>query len=374
MLLRVQRLRALDTGRRSFTVVDEAGLPVWPVEEFLSHLVAVGKAPNTVEGYAYDLRDLFEWLGQRGWDYGELSVEQLSEFFSWLQLPKKARRPGVLVLPGGPSAVERTTLVRKRSAVASFYRFHSRRDESVPALLGEFSGPRPTGGYVPLLAHTRRRGANVDSFSPIRLHAHRAPPKTVTVEQQTAVQDACLRLRDRFLMVLLFETGLRLGEALGLRHHDLKLRAGEVHVVAREDNDNDARVKGLKPRVVPAADALFDLYAEYMEVEYGSLDSDYVFVNLFRPPIGAPMTEDNVHKLVGRLRVVSGVDFFTPHVARHTYATRLLRAKVRIEIVAELLGHSSSQTTETTYSHLTAEDHRHALVEAGVLQKGTSRG
>ncbi|WP_201295431.1 MULTISPECIES: tyrosine-type recombinase/integrase [Nocardia] len=258
--------------------------------------------------------------------------------------------------------------------MASFYRFHSRRDESVPALLGEFSGPRPTGGYVPLLAHTRRRGANVDSFSPIRLHAHRAPPKTVTVEQQTAVQDACLRLRDRFLIVLLFETGLRLGEALGLRHHDLKLRAGEVHVVAREDNDNDARVKGLKPRVVPAADALFDLYAEYMEVEYGSLDSDYVFVNLFRPPIGAPMTEDNVHKLVGRLRVVSGVDFFTPHVARHTYATRLLRAKVRIEIVAELLGHSSSQTTETTYSHLTAEDHRHALVEAGVLQKGTSRG
>ncbi|WP_218018240.1 tyrosine-type recombinase/integrase [Nocardia shimofusensis] len=371
MLLRVQRLRSPGTGRRSFTVVDGAGVPVWPVEEFLSHLVAVGKAPNTVEGYAYDLRDLFEWLGQREWDYRELSVEQLSEFFNWLQRPKDARRPGILVLPGGPSAVERTTLVRKRAAVASFYRFHSRRDDSVPALLGELMGPRPTGGYVPLLVHTRRRGGK--EFSPIRIHAHRTVPKTVTAEQQRAVQDACSRLRDRFLIVLLFETGLRLGEALGLRHHDLKLRSGEVHVVAREDNANDARVKRLKPRMVPAADTVFDLYAEYMEVEYGALDSDYVFVNLFRPPIGSPMTDANVEKLAARLRARSGVKFFTPHIARHTYATRLLRAGMRVEIVAELLGHTNSQTTEMTYSHLSAEDHRTALVGAGVLREGTNQ-
>ncbi|MFI6958494.1 tyrosine-type recombinase/integrase [Nocardia sp. NPDC050408] len=373
MPLRVQRLRSLDSGRRSFTVVDAGGVPVWPIEEFLSHLVAVGMAPNTVQGYAYDLRDLFTWLDQRGWDFRSLSLEQLSEFFSWLQRPKLTRQPGVFVLPGSPVAVTRTTLVRKRSAVASFYRFHSRRDDSVPALLGELVGPRATGGYVPLLAHTRRGGPNTDSYSPIRLHAHRKPARTVTVEQQTALMDACARLRDRFLLLLWFETGLRLGETLGLRHSDLRLRTGEVHVVPREDNANHARVKRLKPRVVPAATELFDLYAEYMEVEYGCLDSDFVFVNLFRPPVGAPMTEANVHKLVERLRLRSGVGFFAPHLARHTYATRLLRAGVRIEIVAALLGHSSSQTTEMTYSHLTVEDHRHALVAAGILPEGTEQ-
>ncbi|MFD6102899.1 tyrosine-type recombinase/integrase [Nocardia salmonicida] len=370
MPLRVQRLRAPDSGRRSFTVVDVAGVPVWPIEEFLSHLVAVGKAPNTVQGYAYDLRDLFVWLGQRDWDFRELNLEQLSEFFSWLQRPKPTRQPGVFVLPDTAAAVERTTLVRKRSAVASFYRFHARRDDSVPALLGELVGPRPTGGYVPLLAHTRRGAPNADSYSPIRLHVHRKPAKTVTVPQQRALMDACTRLRDRFLLLLWFETGLRLGESLGLRHSDLRLRAGEVHVVPREDNVNDARVKRLKSRVVPAAAEVFDLYAEYMEVEYGCLDSDFVFVNLFRAPVGAPMTETNVHKLIERLRDRSGVDFFAPHIARHTYATRLLRAGVRIEIVAELLGHSSSQTTEMTYSHLTVEDHRHALVAAGILREG----
>ena len=370
MPLRVQRLRSPVSGRRSVTVVDGAGVPVWPVEEFLSHLVAVGKAPNTVEGYAYDLRDLFDWLGQRGWDFRELSLEQLSEFFSWLQRPKPARHPGVFVLPGTPVAVERTTLVRKRSAVASFYRFHARRDDSIPALLGELVGPRPTGRYVPLLVHTRRGAAQAESYSPIRMAVHRKPARTVTVEQQAALMDACVRLRDRFLLLLWFETGLRLGETLGLRHSDLRLRAGEVHVVPREDNPNDARVKRLKPRVVPGAARVFDLYAEYMEAEYGCLDSDFVFVNLFRPPVGAPMTEANVHKLVERLRVRSGVGFFAPPIARHSYATRLLRAGVRIEIVAELLGHSSSQTTEMTYSHLTVEDHRNALVAAGILPEG----
>jgi integrase/recombinase XerD len=368
--LRVQRLRLPETGLRSFTVVDGCGVPVWPVEQFLAHLVAGGKAPNTVEGYAYDLRDLFEWLGQRGWDFWELSLEQLAEFFGWLRRPKETRRPGVFVLPGTPVAVEQTTLVRKRSAVASFYRFHSRRDERVPALLGELDGPRPTGSYRPMLVHTRRRGPGADAYSPIRLHVHHKRPKTVTEQEQARLLEACTRLRDRFLILLWFESGLRLGEALGLRHADLRLRAGEVHVVPREDNVNEARVKELKPRVVPVAEAVFDLYAEYMELEYGALDCDYVFVNLFRPPLGAPMTADNVHKLVDRVCARSGVDFFTPHVARHTYATRLLRAGVPIVVVAELLGHASSQTTESTYVHLTSEDHRQALVSAGVLPQG----
>jgi integrase/recombinase XerD len=117
--LRVQRLRSPETGSCSFTVVDGGGVPVWPAEEFLAHLVAVGKAANTVEGYAYDLRDLFEWLGQRGWDFRELGLEQLAEFFGWLRRPRETRRPGVFVLSGTPAAVEQTTLVRKRSAVPS---------------------------------------------------------------------------------------------------------------------------------------------------------------------------------------------------------------------------------------------------------------
>ncbi|ROO59113.1 site-specific recombinase XerD [Micromonospora sp. Llam0] len=327
----------------------------------------VGRSPNTVAAYAHDLRDFVEWLGQAGLDFRRLSLEELTGFFGWLARPVPARTPGVFMLPGTPSAVEPATLLRKRAALASFYRFHARRDGSVPALLGELVGPRATGPFVPMLAHTRRGRLGAEAYSPVRIPFVRKSPVELPEGQVARLVAACPRRRDRFLLVLLDQTGLRLGEALGLRHADLRLRAGEVAVVPREDNVNGARVKGLKARVVPAPLVVFDAYADYMEAEYGTLDCDFVFVNLFRPPLGVPMTADSVAKLVARLRARTGIAGFSPHVLRHGYATRLLRAGVPVEVVAGLLGHASATTTSQTYSHLTVEDHRRALIAAGVL-------
>lgn len=313
------------------------------------------------------IRDFVEWLGQVGRDFRVLSLEELTEFFGWLSRPVATRIAGVFMLAGTPSAVAPATLLRKRAALASFYRFHARRDVAVPALLGVLSGPRATGSFVPMLVHTRRGRLGAESLSPVRLSSARKPVVTLSDAQVARLVAACVRRRDRFLLVLLDQCGLRLGEALGLRHADLRLRAGEVAVVPRDDNVNGARVKGLKERVVPAGSVVFDVYADYMETEYGSLDCDWVFVNLFRPPLGAPMTEDAVAKLTGRLRGRTGIAEFSPHVLRHGYATRLLRAGVPIEVIATLLGHASPTTTSQVYSHLTVADHRRALVDAGVL-------
>jgi integrase len=77
--------------------------------------------------------------------------------------------------------------------------------------------------------------------------------------------------------------------------------------------------------------------------EYGDRESDYVFVNLFAEPYGAPLRYQAVHKLVYRLRERSGIDF-TLHMLRHSRATSL-RGGVDVEVVARLLGHRSSATT-----------------------------
>jgi integrase/recombinase XerD len=363
----VQRLRLPDDGSVSFTVVGGDGLPVEPVEQFLAHLTVAGRSPNTVEGYAHDLRDFLEWLAQHRRDFRDLGLEEIAGFFSWLRRPKPARAPGVFMLPNAPAAVENSTLARKRAALASFYRFHARHDPSVPPLLGELAGARPTGRYLPMLVHTRRQRPGPDDYSPIRIFAQRKLPKTLTDAEVRRLMDACAHLRDRFLVGLLNESGLRVGEALGLRHGDLELRRAQVRVLPREDNANGARVKGLKGRVVPVPPALFGLYADYMELEYGLLDCDYVFVNLFGDPRGAPMTRASVGSWVRRLRARTGIGHFTPHALRHTYATRLLRAGVPIEVVAELLGHAGVQTTAEIYSHLEVEDHRRVLVAAGVF-------
>ncbi|BFU47698.1 site-specific integrase [Krasilnikovia sp. MM14-A1004] len=368
---RVQRLRQVPDDAVSYTVVGGDGLPVVPVEVFLRWLTSVGRSPNTVAAYAHDLRDFVEWLDISGRSYRDVDIDAVAEFFAWLRRPVAARPRGVFLLPAVPSRVSNSTLRRKRSTLTAFFAFHGRRDGSVPAVFGQVVGPRATGAFIPMLAHTRRGGPWREQRSPINVPTLRTPPPALTEAQVRRLLGSCRRRRDRFLILLLSETGLRLGEALGLRHRDLRLRQGEVHVVPRVDNANQARVKGLRFRVVPAGAVVFDAYASYMEFEYGRVDSDYVFVNLFRPPVGVPMTDSTVEKLAGRLRRDTGIAGFTPHALRHSFATRLLRAGVPIEVVADLLGHSSSQTTAQTYAHLTVADHRRVLQAAGMFDSAT---
>ena len=145
----------------------------------------------------------------------------------------------------------------------------------------------------------------------------------LTAAEAQTILDACDHLRDRLLFALLLDTGMRIGEALGLRHEDVGIAECQVTVVPRL-NDNRARAKARQLRTVPASAELMRLYADYLNREYGALDSDYVFVNLWGRPHGHPLTYPAVYDLVGRLRRRTGIDF-GPHWFRHTYATWLLR-------------------------------------------------
>jgi integrase len=162
---------------------------------------------------------------------------------------------------------------------------------------------------------------------------------------------------------LLWDTGIRVGEALGLRHEDLAAAEGELTVNPRV-NDNRARAKSARPRTIPVSPEVIRLYADYLHEEYGDLDSDYVFVNLWGQPFGRPWTYAAVYDLVVRLRTATGM-VFDPHWCRHAYATRLLRKNTPIEVVSTLLGHSSITTTLDIYGHLSVEDARRALEAAG---------
>ena len=129
-------------------------------------------------------------------------------------------------------------------------------------------------------------------------------------------------------------------------------------------NDNGARAKGGRTRTIPASAELMRLYADYLNNEYGALDSDYVFVNLWGRPHGHPLSYPAVYDLVTRLRRSTGISF-GPHLFRHTYATWLLRRGAGMESVKELLGHASVTTTIDTYGHLSVEDARRTLEAAG---------
>lgn len=358
----VARVVVSGSRRESWTVVDDDGLVVDPVERFLSFLTDSGRSPNTVKAYAHDLRDWFAFLAGGGREWTTVTVEDVAAFVGWLRLPPPARGAVVAVLPVGEHC-SASTINRKLAAVGSMYQHAGRSGVAVHAALSVWRPAGRRGGPRSFLHHVSK--SKPVAAPVVRVRAGRRTPRTLSEAEVAALLGSCQRRRDRLLFEVLATTGMRVGEALGLRHEDWDAAERQVRVIAR-DNDNRARSKSLVPRTLPVPASLVRSYADYLLEEYRELDSDYVFVNLWGGKVGSPLTYAAVYDLVQRLRQRSGIDF-DPHWLRHSYATGLLRSGVPIEVVSSLLGHASVATTSSTYAHLSVADTRAALARAGVL-------
>src|SRR5450755_4907454 len=262
-------------GVRTWTVVDDSYQTVSPVEEWLEahrHLWS----PNTVRGYATSLAQWWTFLEQRG-DAGrwqEIGVPAVTGFLSWLRNGRTVEH--ALAGPGEVPSAE--TLAARLAALISFYRWQE-AVYSVPVAERLMRGAprrRPARG---LLAHLDARSAPVSS--PLvrvrRGGRHDRPPLLLPREIQ-AILDGCAvfdeaagewagNLRDRLLFSLLAESGMRLGEALGMRISDFVMGRGGtayIEVVPRHGNPNGARVKMMRPRRVYVGGDLERLFADYL--------------------------------------------------------------------------------------------------------------
>ena len=258
---------------------------------------------------------------ERGLVWSRVRLEDVGRFVAWLRLPAAARAGNVQRCRRRRVCCSEATVNRKLSAISAFYEFHQRHGVDLGDLLTTWQRRGTRGGsWRPLLAHL---GSRPERSRRIRLRAERRIPDTLDAEQIAAIVAACDRLRDRFLFTLLSECGLRIGEALGLRHSDIDAAARLVSVVPRR-NSNRARAKGGGGRQVPVPARVIRLYADYLHAEYGDLDSDYVFVNLWSGPIGSPLTYPSVYDLVCR---IAGADrnhvraaYFSTHVCDRAVA------------------------------------------------------
>ncbi len=355
----VRRVWLPARATESFTVIGPDLRPVALIDEYLAWLTDCERSPNTVEAYAHDLRAFWTFLGERGLRWDQVGVMELGEFAAW------ARRPAAnaVVLAEESARLSARTVNRMLSGVVGFYEFQARRGSTVAqALVVRTRLGR--GGYKPFLhgiARARPRGRAV------RLPERKLLPQTLSLERVAAVIDSQERLRDRFLFVLLACTGMRIGQALGLRHEDVVAWERRIVIRAREDTARRARSKGGAEGGVPVPAELMRLWNDYMHEEYRDLDSDFVFVNLWGGRIGTPLTYSNVDRIVARTQQRVGFHF-TAHRLRHTYATLAYRDGVQLEVIGALLTHRSPQST-LIYTHPTAEDLRGVLAERGVLEK-----
>lgn len=356
-------------GQRTWTVLGEGYTTVGPVEEWIEahrHLWS----PNTVRGYATSLAQWWSFLEQRGQvdSWRDVGVPAVTGFLSWLRNGRTIEHR-VGELDAGPTAA---TLEARLAAVISFYRWHQAVSGVVVAgrLLRGTPRHRPARG---LLAHLDARSPPAaSSLVRVRRDRRRDRPPLLLPEQIQAILDGCAlfdaeigswrgNLRDRFLFALLAETGMRLGEVLGLRIGEFVLGRGGtayVEIVPRSDNPNGARVKMMRPRRVYVGADLERLFADYLtdiacqasESGIALTDKCPLLVNVMRPPLLAALQETTVREKVASLRRHSiGPPGWTPHWFRHTHATALLLAGTPEWVVSRRLGHAHVQTTLDLY-------------------------
>jgi integrase len=275
-----------------------------------------------------------------------------------------------LVEPGDAPAPE--TLEVRLAALISFYRWQE-AVYSVPVAGRLLRGTPRRAPARGLLAHLDGRSTpGPSSLVRVRRHRHRGRPPLLLPTEIQAILDGCARpdaalgewtgnLRDRLLFALLAETGMRLGEALGLRISDFVMGRGGtpyVEIVPRENNPNGARVKMMRPRRVYVGADLERLFADYLThlagraAELGmqiSTDSP-LLVNLDRPPLLAAVRDGTVRDKTTALRRKGiGPAGWTPHWLRHSHATALLLAGTPEWVVSRRLGHAHVQTTLDLY-------------------------
>jgi integrase/recombinase XerD len=183
----VRRVFLPARATESFTVIGPDLRPVKLVEEYLAWLTDCERSPNTIEGYAHDLRAFSTFLAGRGLGWDQVGVMELGEFAAW------ARRPAanVVVLAEESARLSAGTVNRMLSGVVGFYEFQARRGSTLARdlVVTTRSGHKP---FLHGIARSRSRRRAV------RLPERRSLPCTLSLEQVTMVIDCQERLRDRF--------------------------------------------------------------------------------------------------------------------------------------------------------------------------------
>jgi integrase/recombinase XerD len=360
----------LPSGARYWTVLDE-DLAVVPVADSFLRQVRFGRdgAESTTKAYAGGIALFLRWCARTGRDW-QTGIGQLGLFMTWLlhadpDVPGIGARAGAAVMAGPGSRPARSA--RRVNAVLAAVRgmvVHAVAEAAAPGHLVQVLYEVADDRDLPEAARPEDGGTGWRMRARHRLHEPETPVDRASDEDVVAVLRGCCSARDRLIVLLMARAGLRRGEVLGLRRGDVHLLAdsrtlncgisrAHLHVVRREDNPNRAVAKSRRQRAVPldfVTVQAFDAWEFERMTVPAAAGSDFVLVNLFRAPVGAPMRLDAVNDLVAAAARRAGITAPHPHQMRHAFASNVLDAGGTLDEVQDLLGHASITSTQV-YAH-----------------------
>jgi len=240
---------------RRVMLLDDEGGDVVLVTRFLAHLADSGYSPNTLCGYAYDLRHLAAFLDVRHLDFGDFGPSTALEFLGYLRrVPSRrpAQRLGLSVATGQGRLLSPATVARALAATSSLFEWAIAAEayagagnpmqRQVDSALGRVPDrPQPFLGGASRQQPIRR---TVRVKLPVRL------PRPLGDDDVQAVLGSLRTARDLAIFLLMLDGGLRPGEVLCLQLEDLAYGRRRVTVRKRDDHPRGARAKARRERVV----------------------------------------------------------------------------------------------------------------------------
>lgn len=295
-------------------------MPLNRIELFLAYIsLELGYSALTVEAYR---RDLAQWAdfatGGKPGDLDPLDVTR-SDLRQWV----------AHISSGGNSA---RTVKRKISALRAFYRFLLRRGDIAVNPATGLALPKPSKS-LPVYVRPEETSAILDAEIPA---------------------DDFASVRDRLILDLLYSTGMRCSELVGLLDADVDTAKGELKVLGKRN----------KERVIPFGHELSASIEAYRALR----DSSPLTAICSRDPQaplmvrndGRPLYRKMVYNVVHRMLSEGGAhaSWLSPHVMRHSMASDMLNGGASIASVQQLLGHASLSSTQV-YTHVTYRDLKH---------------
>lgn len=360
----------LPSGVRYWTVVDDDLAVVPAADAFLRH-VRFGRdqAELTTRTYAGHIALYLRWCIRTGRDW-RVAAEEFGLFVVWLKFGTKQvtgiERPvgGGLVYPGpGAEAAREPARIQNVLTGVRQFLLYGITTKTVPSPVMAQLYEVAENWDLPEQA----RGEEVTGYRMRPRHRVQVPRKKGERASDREIVKlflACRNARDRFVVLLLGRAGLRPGGAAGLRREDMHFmpdsqvlgcpkKGSHLHTL-RRDNVNGAWAKR-QPTAAPGrwkpVDHLvvlaYDQYVlERMAMPHG-VDSDFVLVNLFAEPLGAPMMADGITELLGRLSKRAQLDRrVTPRMLRRAAGSNLADAGGGQDEIAALLDHARLSSAE----------------------------